>query len=305
MKKDTKFKQVKIKNEKSLLFYLSKIFVISLCIAACALFVINVEAAGAKEKSRSQNDFSQVGVYFSGDQILKGQTPLINSVTYVPLRAFSEQMGADSIEWDASSKTATVKKDGVLIKVTDGASFIDASGRILFCSEGIKNINDRLFVPIRAISTAFSLDVEWNGATRSVLISESQTKFLSGNKFYDSDDLYWLSRIINAEAEGEPFLGKIAVGNVVINRTKSASYPNSIYGVIFDRKYGMQFSPVAIGTIYKNPSAESVLAAKICLEEYTLSDEILFFVNPRYATSTWIERTRPYAFTIGGHKFYK
>ena len=305
MKKDTKFKQVKIKNEKSLLFYLSKIFVISLCIAACALFIINVEATGAKEKSRSQNDFSQVGVYFSGDQILKGQTPLINSVTYVPLRAFSEQMGADSIEWNAKSKTATVKKDGVLIKVTDGASFIDASGRILFCPEGIKNINDRLFVPIRAISTAFSLDVEWNGATRSVLISESQAKFVSGNKFYDSDDLYWLSRIINAEAEGEPFLGKIAVGNVVINRTKSASYPNSIYGVIFDRKYGTQFSPVAIGTIYKNPSAESVLAAKICLEGYTLSDEILFFVNPRYATSTWIERTRPYAFTIGGHKFYK
>ena len=305
MKKGTVFKQTKIKNGKSLLFYLSKIFVISLCICACALFIISVEAASDKVKNSSSENYQQVRVYFEGEQILKSETPLIDSVTYVPLRAYSEKMGAESVEWDARSKTATVKKDGILIKVTDGTSFIDASGRILYCPTQIRNIGDRLYVPIRALSTALLIDVEWDGSSRSVLVSESQAQFVSGNKFYDANDVYWLSRIIHAEARGEPFLGKIAVGNVVINRVKSSSYPNSVYGVIFDRKYGTQFSPVSIGTIYNTPSAESVLAAKICLEGYTLSDEILFFVNPRYATSTWIERTRPYAFTIGGHEFYK
>ena len=305
MKKDTKFKQVKIKNEKSLLFYLSKIFVIVLCVVACGLFIVHVEAAESKEKNTSLENYQQIRVYSGGEQILKGETPLIDSVTYVPLRAYSEQMGAESIVWNAKTRTATVKKGKIEIKVTDGTSFIDAAGRILYCPTQIRNIGDRLFVPIRAISTALSLDVEWDGATRSALVSDSQTQFVSGSKYYNQNDVYWLARIINAEAEGEPFLGKIAVGNVVINRTKSASYPNTIYGVIFDRKYGTQFSPVSIGTIYKTPTAESVLAAKICLEGYTLSDEILFFVNPRYATSTWIERTREYAFTIGGHKFYK
>ena len=305
MKKDKKFTQVKIRGEKSILFYLSKLFAIILCIAACSLLIVSVEGSEAKKKALSQSDYQQIKVYAAGRQILEDQAPLIDSVTYVPLRAYSEIMGAQSVEWNAKTRTATVKKDGITIKVTDGTSFVDAEGRIFFCPTAIRNIGDRLYVPIRALSSALSLDVEWDADTRSVLVSESQTAFVSGDKFYNSDDLYWLARIINAEAEGEPFLGKIAVGNVVINRKNSPSYPNSIYGVIFDRKYGTQFSPVSIGTIYKTPSAESVLAAKICLEGYSLSEDILFFVNPRYATSNWIERTRPYVFTIGGHKFYK
>ncbi len=298
------FKRIKAQNEKTLLFYLSKIFTVALCIAACALFIVSVEASQVKERS-AVTDYPQINVYAANRRILEDQTPLIDSVTYVPLRAYSEIMGAESVEWNAKTRTATVKKDETQIKITDGTSFVDASGRIFFCPTGIRNIGDRLYVPIRALSSALSLDVEWDGDTRSVLISESQIPFVSGDKFYNSDDLYWLSRIIHAEAQGEPFLGKIAVGNVVINRKRSPSYPNSIYGVIFDRKHGTQFSPVSMGTIYNTPSAESVLAAKICLEGYSLDSEILFFVNPRYATSTWIERTRPYSFTIGGHKFYR
>ena len=46
-----------------------------------------------------------------------------------------------------------------------------------------------------------------------------------------------MSRIIHAESGAEPFDGKIAVGNVVLNRVESKQYPNTIYGVIFDRPY--------------------------------------------------------------------
>ena len=117
--------------------------------------------------------------------------------------------------------------------------------------------------------------------------------------------MYWLSRIISAEAKGESFLGQMAVGNVVLNRVAHPSYPNTIYGVIFDRKHGTQFSPVSYGTIYQAPTESAVIAAKICLEGYTLSDEILFFYNPRIASTNWIAQNRPYAFTIGNHRFYK
>jgi N-acetylmuramoyl-L-alanine amidase len=99
--------------------------------------------------------------------------------------------------------------------------------------------------------------------------------------------------------------GKIAVGNVVLNRVRSSAYPNTIYGVIFDKRYGIQFSPVANGTIYNTPTAESIIAAKICLEGYTLSNEILYFLNPSIVGSSWITKTRPYAFKVGNHAFYK
>ena len=79
------------------------------------------------------------------------------------------------------------------------------------------------------------------------------------------DDLYWLSRIISAESRGEPLEGQIAVGNVVLNRVASADFPDTIYGVIFDDRWGGQFTPVRNGTIYQVPSARSVEAAGLSL----------------------------------------
>ena len=81
------------------------------------------------------------------------------------------------------------------------------------------------------------------------------------SKFYRPDEVLWLSRIIIAESRGESLLGQIAVGNVVLNRVKSRDFPNTIYGVIFDRKYGVQFTPVANGTIYNTPGYTETLAA--------------------------------------------
>ena len=99
--------------------------------------------------------------------------------------------------------------------------------------------------------------------------------------------------------------GKIAVGNVVLNRVRSSAYPGTIYGVIFDNRYGIQFAPVANGTIYNTPTVDSIIAAKICLEGYSLSSDILYFVNPQKAPNSWIANNRPYSFTIGNHAFFE
>ena len=125
-----------------------------------------------------------------------------------------------------------------------------------------------------------------------------------GSSTCDGDELYWLSRIINAESGTQPMLGKIAVGNVVLNRVRSDDFPDTIYGVIFDRRFGVQFSPTENGTIYNEPSDEAVEAARLCLEGYSLSDEICYFFNPAIAESTWISENRPWIMTVGDHAFY-
>ena len=48
-----------------------------------------------------------------------------------------------------------------------------------------------------------------------------------------SGDVDLLARLISAEARGEPYEGQVAVGAVVLNRVKHASFPNSISGVIY------------------------------------------------------------------------
>ena len=59
-----------------------------------------------------------------------------------------------------------------------------------------------------------------------------------------AEDLELLACIIQCEAEGEPYAGKLAVGSVVLNRVASSSFPNTIVGVIYQPG---QFSPVASG----------------------------------------------------------
>ena len=272
----------------------------------CAIMLLSSFAT--LSASADEYDFpagaTPVNVTLDGKRVLEGEAVIINSVTYVPLRRFAELMGADKIGWNAKTNTATVTKGTLEVHVGSGALYVGANGRYFFTVEKILNINNRLFVPVRPLAKAFSANVDWENSTRTVVITSTGKALASADDFYNSTDLYWLSRIIQAEAGGESITGMIAVGNVVLNRKESKQYPNTVYGVIFDRNGGTQFSPVSMGTIYNNPSERSIIAAKICLEGYSIDSNILFFMNPRIATSNWISKNRPFAFTIGRHDFY-
>ncbi|MBE7030839.1 MAG: cell wall hydrolase [Ruminococcaceae bacterium] len=121
---------------------------------------------------------------------------------------------------------------------------------------------------------------------------------------HSADDVYWLSRIIHAEAQGESYRGKVAVGSTILNRVKSKEFPNTIYGVIFDTKYGVQYTPTVNGAIYNTPNADSVAAAKEALSGAKPVGQSMYFYNPRKAGSSWIANNRPYYTTIGNHAFH-
>lgn len=122
-------------------------------------------------------------------------------------------------------------------------------------------------------------------------------------KNYTDEDLYWLSRIVHAESSGESYEGKLAVANVVLNRMKSKSFPNTVKAVIFDKKYGVQFSPTKNGSIYKTPSQESIKAATAALEGTNNIQNALYFSN---FSSHKSKSKKKYSFykKIGNHTFY-
>ena len=219
---------------------------------------------------------------------------------YIPFRTAANAVGA-GYSYNASTKTATMTLGSLTLTATAGNYVTYANGRPLFSmapnvimSDGRMYISADVFAKSVGVSTSSSS----SGITMTGKIAPL------GKATYTSDEVYWLARIIHAESQGEPLLGQIAVGNVVLNRVKSSLYPNTIYGVIFDRKYGVQFSPVLDGSIYNTPSYNSTLAAKICLEGFDLSNGALFFLHPAMSTSSWIPKTRYYAFSIGKHDFY-
>lgn len=241
-------------------------------------------------------------VYVNGSKY-PGKTFLSNSTTYVGIREYAMYMGAGSVDWDSSEKTAHITADGLDISAKYMNTYIVANGRYLWVRDGIQIKDGTMYVPLRVIAKAFGCTVSWDAPDFSAYVNGGGA-IESAESFYDSGCVLWLSRIINAEAGCEPLLGKIAVGSVVLNRVESDMFPSTIYGVIFDRSCGVQFTPAANGTVYNTPNEESVIAAKLCLDGASVSDSVLFFVNEKLATNTWVSDNRPYAMTIGNHTFF-
>ena len=90
-----------------------------------------------------------------------------------------------------------------------------------------------------------SLENAVQGAMTVDEYQESQSQTVSGSAVSaDSGDLAMLAALIECEAGGESYTGKVAVGAVVLNRVRSGSFPNDIAGVIYQSG---QFSPVSSG----------------------------------------------------------
>lgn len=110
-------------------------------------------------------------------------------------------------------------------------------------------------------------------------------------------DRYLLANLIYCEAGGEPYAGKLAVGSVVMNRVLSSVYPDTVVGVIYQKR---QFSPVASGRLELALAADKATpdcykAADEAMAGITNVGSCLFFRTPVEGLS---------GINIGGHVFY-
>lgn len=126
---------------------------------------------------------------------------------------------------------------------------------------------------------------------------------INTNKPSNTDSIKLLARLINGEARGEPYLGQVAVGAVVMNRVKDPKFPNTIPGVIYQKG---QFSCIKDGNFDKPIKEGSTVykAAEEALNGADPSNGAIYFYNPKTAKSDWLF-TRPVIKTIGNHRFAK
>ncbi|WP_082234500.1 cell wall hydrolase [Halobacillus massiliensis] len=125
-----------------------------------------------------------------------------------------------------------------------------------------------------------------------------QLKLPEGVSEYEKD---LLARLVEAEAQGENYSGKVAVATVVLNRVDSDIFPDTIHNVIND---GIQFSPVLNGSINNPASEESKRAVNEALAYQGLDNGSLFFYNPDKAQSDYLE-SKEVITVIGNHVFMK
>ena len=122
----------------------------------------------------------------------------------------------------------------------------------------------------------------------------------SGSYAASGSELEWLAATIQAEAGGESYTGKLAVGSVIMNRVKSSAFPNDIKSVITQN---MQFASYRSGKveliIANGPNSTCVSAAQEVLNGARVGD-YLFFMTKYYAD---YYRIADYTM-IGNHAFF-
>lgn len=261
---------------------------------ACALILFAGVALPAQAGSEP------VRVHMPTGELTGDVPPFIeDGTTYVSLVDFARTMGEHSVFWDGTS--AQVTSEQISITATPGQLWVEANGRCLYVPNQIRLVSGRTMLPIRTLAQIYGVDVTWDNETHAVFVTGDSQPLEHGDSYYDENTLYWLSRVISAESQGEKLVGQIAVGNVVLNRLESDTFPDDLYEVIFQPG---QFEPVENGTIYNEPYHLSVTAAKLCLEGAQVVEDCMYFFAPALSPGTWIVNNRTYFTTIGCHRFY-
>ncbi len=140
-----------------------------------------------------------------------------------------------------------------------------------------------------------ALGYEWSGNRRpQVVRTAGGSRGVSRN-----NDVEMIARLVHAEARAEPYEGQVAVAAVLLNRVNSASFPNSISGVIYQP---LAFESVANGQFNIPPTAENRKAARSAINGWDPTHGCLFFWNPSKPVSKWIW-SRRIVRRIGDHVF--
>jgi len=125
---------------------------------------------------------NDITVKIDGQQIAFDVQPqLINDRTMVPLRAIFEALGA-TVDWNGDTQTVTSTKGGTTISLTINNPTMYVNGAAVTLDSPACLVDDRTLVPVRAISEAFNCDVEWDGASRSVLITTKKISLEISNE---------------------------------------------------------------------------------------------------------------------------
>ena len=218
------------------------------------------------------------------------------NTTYVSLRAVVQALAPEAgIQWTGSC--ALAEGEDFTLTAQPGNCWLEVNGRALYVPQGVLLEEGRTLVPVRVLAQALGAALTWDGAIQ--ISTAGAVLPVSGAEFYDADAVFLLSHIIYNESGNQPMEGRIAVGNVLLNRVAHPSFPGTLYDVVYQPG---QFYPEKTGCMEKTPNAESVAAAKLCLEGAVVVPNAYWFNG--VGKSCWASRNKTCVAVIGGHAFY-
>lgn len=179
-----------------------------------------------------------------------GACEMVDGVPYVGAEEFCRALGAENVPLEAEA----------------GMEYFVCNGRYFYIEGGVPSVGGRVCLPVEDMAKCLGVTAIWDQIQWTISVdADGVTLLESGETYYNETDLYWLSRVIYAEAGNQSLAGQIGVGNVVMNRLADESFGehNTVYDVIFAKN---QFEVVINGMIYMEPDESAEIAAKLALE---------------------------------------
>ncbi len=145
-----------------------------------------------------------IKVWVDGNEVGFDTAPTIeNGRTLVPLRAIFEALGAE-VDWDGEAYRVTASRGDITVSLTVGESVIFVNGEGKTLDTAAKLIDNRTYVPVRAISEAFGALTEWNGDARAVIVTDDALVKRFKADIRQADEIYGNGQVkINMSYAGE------------------------------------------------------------------------------------------------------
>ncbi|MBZ2174402.1 glucosaminidase domain-containing protein [Schnuerera sp. xch1] len=120
-----------------------------------------------------------VKVMIDGEEFTSSSSPFIeNGRTLIPIRFISEELGAD-VNWDGENRVVTIKNDDITVRLKIDSRLVQykKDEEVVYGLTDVapKIIDGHTFVPLRLVSNALGVGVEWNKLTRTAYIDTSQS----------------------------------------------------------------------------------------------------------------------------------
>lgn len=269
-----------------------------IALVVCLIFVLSIWTPASMAQMKIDVRINNVLIGFDS-------TPFIrDGRTMVPVRAIAESLGASRIEWNQEYALVTIGIGEEVLRMVIGSKIYHV-GEVSYEMDVAPEISeDRTMVPARFVAEAFGCDVGWDDVLRTVEIYKDGIEVPEANAVedtYTSEDILWLARIINVEGLDIGYEAKLGIANVVLNRVKGDLYPDTVYDVIMDDAYAIQFPPAHRSSFASlEPDEQSWLVAKDALKGANNVEDCLYFNN---APFKW--KADELFLVIEGEYFYK
>lgn len=183
-------------------------------------------------------------------------------------------------------------------RVVAGESLYQLAQRYGCTVSDIKNLNGLSSDVIQA-GTVLKIPSSASAYSDGTNTRVTSSRGGSYQRTYTQEDWDMLAQVVYGEARGEIYTGQVAVAAVVLNRLEDANFPNTLYGVVFQKN---AFTCVNDGQYYLQPDRKAYEAALEAMQGNDPTNGCLYYWNPVTATNSWIW-TRQIETRIGNHVF--